>query len=88
MDSNKFHGGVFSQNAGKLAGGIVVDFASCGIWGLWRDACGGKGGGVGDGDVSVDADQHGRMAVRDGIDIGSVWVEWRSSKGCGPIPRR
>ena len=48
----------------------MVDFASRGIWGLWRDSCGGKGGGVSDGDVSVDADQKGRMAVRDGIDIG------------------
>lgn len=61
--------GGFAEDAGGVAGGVVVDFGSLGVGGLVGDAGGGEGGGVGEGDVAVDALEDAGVAGGDGIDV-------------------
>ena len=60
----------------------------CGGLGLAGDAGGGEGGGVGDGDVAVDAIEEGGMAAGDLVEILARGQDLVRPRGCGPSCRR
>ena len=59
----------FAKDAGGFAAGVEVDGSALGRLRFAGDAGGGERGGVGDGDVSVDAIEEGGMAACDFVEI-------------------
>ena len=80
--------GRLAEDAGGLAVGIEVDGSALRRHGLAGDAGGVERGGVGDGDVAVDAVEKCGMIAGDFVEILTSGQGFAAPRECGPSCRR